>query len=327
MDNKNIIQSYLFTRLRASLNVYEMRLLLRIVEYAQCELEGLVIARNMGPAEHDLAGKVVEVPFMSVIMGGSHHYDRVLDAAKSLMRKIVEHYEPVSGSWQAATLVSAAKSEKGGGCVQLYIQPWVWDCILDFTKGFRKLDLGAALKLSSAHAIRLLTLVSYQDRPFCFSFNELRRLFGAEGIYPKNNDFVRRVLLPAKKELDDKSPWSCDIRPMRDGRKLSTCMFFPYEQRDKYSRNVSEKGEHAKYPGVWAYHEIYSYMRYNLNFSPVELGRNKALVHQFAERVPDAVATLADMAYRARLRENMPGKGWFINAMKQEYEKHKPDNP
>ncbi len=323
MDNKNVIQSYLFSRLRGALNVYELRLLMRVVEYAQCELQGLVIAERRGPSEHDLTGRVVEVPLMSVIPKGSHHYDRVLSAARSMMSKLVEHFDTERSSWKAATLVSAAECVRGEGCVRLFIQPWVWDCILDFTKGFVKFDLGVAMRLSSAHAVRLYFLMSYQQRPICYSFNELRRLFGVSDIYSRNNDIVRKILLPAKAELDAKSPWSCDIRPMRDGRKLATCMFFPYEQRDKYSEGVIDKAEHAKYPAVWAYHELYQYMRYNLDFSPVELGRNKVLLHQFGEYVPRALECLADMAFRARLREQMPGKGWFINAMRAELDKYK----
>lgn len=325
MDNKNIIQSMIFSRIRGSLSVYELRLLMRVVEFAQCELQGLIIADSIGPTEHNLAGRVVEIPLSSVIADGSHHYDRVLQAATSMMRKIIEHYDSTNLSWKAATLVSAAESTKGEGCVKLYIQPWVWDSILDFTKGFVKYDLGAALKLSSAHAVRLYFLMSYQKQPICYSFNELRRLFGVEGVYSRNNDIVRKILVPAKAELDAKSPWSCDIRPLRDGRKLSTCMFYPYEQRDKYSEGVELKAEHAKHPGVWAYHAIYQYMRYNLEFSPLELGRNKAMIHEYGDLVPDGLQLLADMSYRAHRREVFPGKGWFINAMRAEIEKHRHD--
>lgn len=307
--------------MRGALSVYELRLLMRVVEFAQCELQGLIIAGNMGPTDHQLTGKVVEIPLSSVLQSGSHHYDRVLDAAKGLMRKIMEHWESGEGKWRAATLVSAAESTKGEGSVKLYIQPWVWDNILDFTRGFVKYDLGAAMRLSSPYAVRLMFLMCYQGSPINYSFNELRRLFGIQDTYSRNNDIVRKVLLPAKAELDAKSPWSCDIRPMRDGRKLVSCMFYPYEQRDKYSEGVHERSEHARHPGVWAYHEIYQYMRYNLDFSPVELGRNKVLLHEFGEWVANPLECLADMAYRARRREQMPGKGWFINAMRAEVEK------
>ena len=325
MDNKQIIQSMIFSRLRGQLSVYELRLLMRVVEFAQIEIQGLDISKNMGPNEHDLTGKVVEIPLASVISTGSHHYDRVLDAARSMMRKLVEHFEPEGGSWKAACLVSAAESNKGEGLVRLYIQPWVWDTILDFTRGFVKFDLAAALSLSSAHAIRLYFLMSNQKQPISYSFNELRKLFGLQGLYARGNDFVRKVLLPAKRELDAKSPWSCDIRPIRDGRKLETCMFYPYEQKDKYSLGVPEKTMAAKYPAVWSTHALYTYMRYNLEFSPVELGRNSALLVDAVNYLDNPVGVIADMAYRARLREVYPGKGWFINGLKAEIDKVKPE--
>lgn len=325
MDNRQIIQSMIFSRLRGQLNVYELRLLMRVVEFAQIEIQGLDISRNMGPNEHDLTGKVVEIPLMSVLSGSSHHYDRVLEAAKSMMKKLVEHYEPNGGSWKAACLVSAAESTKGEGCVRLYIQPWVWNAILDFTKGFVKFDLARALSLSSAHAVRLYFLMSNQQQPICYSFNELRKLFGLEGLYARGNDFVRKVLLPAKRELDAKSPWSCDIRPIKDGRKLETCMFYPYEQRDKYSQGVPERTIAAKYPAVWSTHALYTYMRYNLEFSPVELARNSALLVDAVNYLENPVGVIADMAYRARLREQFPGKGWFINGLKAEIDKVKPE--
>lgn len=322
-DNKNVIQSYLFSRIRSRMSICEMRILMRLVEFAQCELQGLVIADNIGPNGNNLVGKCVEIPIASVLPPGSHHYEAVPAAAKSLMSKIVEHYEPGTGSWTAATFVSAASTVAGKGLIMIYVQPWVWDCILDFTKGFVKYDLAAAMSIVSPYALKLYFLMSNQKQPISYSFAELNRLFGTEGKYERRNDFVRKVLLPAKKELDEKSPWSCDIRPMKDGRSLEYCMFFPYEQPTKYSEGVRERTEHAKYPNLWAYHEIYQYMRYNLDFSPAELGRNKALIHEFAEKVPHSGAVLAEMNMRAHKRKEQPGKGWYINAMKDELSKQK----
>lgn len=323
--DKNIIQSYIFSRIRSRMSVTEMRLLMRVVEFAQCELQGLIIAKNMGPTGHNLVGKVVEIPMAAVLPDGSHHYERALEAAKSLMTKIVEHYEPTSGMWKAASFVSAAESQSGEGLIKLYIHPWVWDCILDFTKGFVKYDLGAAMRLNSPYAMKLFFLVSNQRQPISYSFNELERLFGTAGKYVRRNDFVRKVLLPAKAELDANAPWSCDLRPMKDGRRLEYCMIYPFEQRDKYSEGIVERGEHAKAPTVWAYHQVYAYLRYNVDFSPVELGRNKALIHEFAENCPRAVEMIADMNYRAKLRKDPPGKGWFVAAMKAELAKAKQD--
>ena len=319
--DKSVIQSYLFSRVRAKFNIYELRVMMRVVEFAQCELQGLVIANNKAMTEHGLAGKVVEIPISTVLVEGGHHYERVIDAAKSMMSKIVEHYDTQTSDWMGAPLVSAAKIRKGRGILILVMQPWVWDNILDFTKGFVKYDLGVAMRLKSGFSVRLFFLMSNQKSPICYSFNELKRLFGVQDKYPRTHDFIKKVLLPAKRELDAAAPWSCDIRPIKDGRKLETCMFYPFEQRDKYSPGVKEKEEYARYPSVWSYHEVYQYMRYNIEFSPVELGANKLLIEDFCNAFPDAMQKIADMHYRACRREVRPGKGWYIQAMRGELEK------
>ena len=319
-DNRNIIQSYLFSRIRSRMSITEMRILMRIVEFAQCELQGLIIRKNMQPIEHELNGRVVELPVRSVIPKGSHHYEEVHQAVISLMKKIVQHYDTNTNDWQAATMVSAARSVKKEGIIYLSIHPWVWDCILDFTKGFVRYDLAAAMSIQSPYALKLYFLLSNQRSPISYSFAELYRLFGTEGKYSRPNDFVRKVLFPAKEELDDKSPWSCDLRPLKDGRRLSSCMFYPYEQKEKYSQGVELKSLSGKMPTLLGYHQLYQYLRYNVGFEANELGANKILLSDFADKHPDPIGFVADLHARALKAAIPKGKGWYINAIKKEVE-------
>ena len=39
-DNKDVIQSYVFTMAKYDFSVYEKRIIYRLVELAQCELQG-----------------------------------------------------------------------------------------------------------------------------------------------------------------------------------------------------------------------------------------------------------------------------------------------
>lgn len=300
-----------------------MRILMRIVEFAQCELQGLIIRRNMRKIEHELNGKVVELPIRSVIPSGSHHYSEVHQAVMSLMKKIVQHYDPETNEWKAASMVSMAKSEKKSGKIFLSIHPWVWDCILDFTKGFVRYDLSAAMSIKSPYALKLYFLMSNQQQPINYSFNELYRLFGTEGKYKRANDFIRKVLIPAQKELNEKSPWSCDIRPMKDGRKLETCMFYPFEQKEKYSEGIEQAALSGKMPTLFGQHQLYQYLRYNIGFEAHELGAHKILLSDLATYHDNPVGFVASLRERALKKGGTVGKGWYINAIKDEISKYK----
>lgn len=277
----------------------------------------------MKKLEHELNGKVVELPIKSVLKEKSHHYEEVHRAVMALMKKVVQHFDPETNTWLAASMVSMARSEKKSGIIQLSIHPWVWDCILDFTKGFVRYDLSAAMSIKSPYALKLYFLMSNQKSPISYSFNELYRLFGTEGKYKRANDFVRKVLVPAKKELDEKSPWSCDLRPMKDGRKLENCMFYPYEQKEKYSEGVELKNLSGKMPTLFGQHQLYQYLRYNIGFEPNEIGAHKQLLSDLCTYHDNPVGFVAELRERALKKNGTVGKGWYINAIKDEISKYR----
>ncbi|MCY6341482.1 replication initiation protein, partial [Bacteroides fragilis] len=52
--NKDLIQSYIMTTAKYDFNVYEKRIIYRLVEMAQGELQGIKFADNCQKIEHDL---------------------------------------------------------------------------------------------------------------------------------------------------------------------------------------------------------------------------------------------------------------------------------
>lgn len=316
LEAKNIIQSYIFSRVHGSLSIYELRLLVKVVEYAQCELQGFVIKHELKKKEHNLYGHRVEVPIKSIIPPGSHHYEDAEKAARGLLTKVVEHYSSDSGKWRAATIVSMVQHDRGTGLLSLDIHPWVWDCILDFTKGYVKYDMQVALRLSSPYALRLYYLMSNQPRKINYSIDELRRLMGTANKYPKNNDFIRRIIKPAADELLDHSPWACTYSIKMQANRINSILFFPFEQTEKYTPTLEEKMLVAKSGSVFTAHHVYQYLRYNIGFEHKELMRNKKLLEDFGEKHSDPIGFLAELNHRDIKSGRVHGKGWFINAMK-----------
>lgn len=318
MENKNIIQSYLFSRLRSRMNIHEMRILLRIVERAQDELRGVVLRDNKGPLAHGLAGTRVEFPLRELLAPGSHHYELARAACNSVVGKVVEHFDSGARKWYTAALVPQAVIDEQRSVVTLYILDWVWDTILDFTHGFVKVDLTMAMRLRSPYSLKLYFLMSGQPQPIQYSINELYKLFGVVGKYSRTNDFIKRVIEPAIKELKGVSPWACDFRPLKDGRSISYIMFYPFEQKDKYSPTIVEKNLMARTGSVFLEREVYTYMRYNMGFEHIELLRNKSLVEQLGRKMTNPVGFLADLRERALRQGRSFGKGYYINAIKSE---------
>lgn len=274
---------------------------------------------------HSLNGREVRIPTRAIIPEGSHHYETVRIAARNLVSKTIESFDSRTNSWQCAAMVAHVEQNLGEGELVLTIHNWVWDCILDFTKGFVKYDLSVALRLPSPAALRLFFLVSGQRHKLRYQIAELKRLLGVADKYPNNSDFIRKVFEPAQKLLVDLAPWACTFTPIKEKKRIDSLLIFPFEQVEKYSATIYEKKLVAKSGGVFGCHNLYQYMRYNVGFTHKELCRNKKLLEDFSSACPDAVAFVAQIRHRSLKSKNEFGKGYYINAMRDELKKHATD--
>ena len=68
--NKDLIQSYIMTTAKYDFNVYEKRIIYRLVEMAQGELQGIKFADNCQKIEHDLFSCVnITMPIACLLNG------------------------------------------------------------------------------------------------------------------------------------------------------------------------------------------------------------------------------------------------------------------
>lgn len=322
--NRHVIQSYIFSNAKSRFNIVQMRILYRLVEFAQCEIEGLLIKNNMCRIEHQLRHVDITLPITSVLPDGSKHYEQARAAIRAMMKEECEFYDTTTRTWHASPVVYNVSMADRKGVIEFSVADFVWDSLLDFTYGFRQFELMTVLNLHSVNSMRLYTLISGQKTPITYSFEKIREMFRLEDKYAQNSDIVKRIIKPAKQELDDSCPWSFDYRPMRQGRANVGITFFPYEVTKNRDQELYKKQLLSQVSAPLLAGSIYSYMRYNLDFMPKELNSNKSLLDELAHHVPDALDILASLKQR---RFNADGskksKGWIIAALKSELENHK----
>ena len=71
------------------------------------------------------------------------NYARVKEALQSLQRKIFEYED--DEIWQSISIIALPYIRKRSSVLSFQVHPRVWDCILDFSKGYRKYELKAAM--------------------------------------------------------------------------------------------------------------------------------------------------------------------------------------
>lgn len=197
--NKDLIQSYIMTTAKYDFNVYEKRIIYRLVEMAQGEVQGVKFANNCQKIEHDLFSCVnITMPIACLLNGEEDkNYARVKEALQSLQRKIFEYED--DEIWQSISIIALPYIRKRSSVLSFQVHPRVWDCILDFSKGYRKYELKAAMSFKSQFSMRFYELLSNQKSPLTYSVIQLKEMFCVADKYERINDFIRYVVEAAKK--------------------------------------------------------------------------------------------------------------------------------
>ena len=97
----------------------------------------------------------------------------------------------------------------------------LWEAILDYRSGYRKLDVKRAIALKSVYAIRFYELFSGKTEPIIYPVAKLKEMFAIKDKYKQINDFVRKVIEPAKRELMRQHPIASTLNLSRMGEKSS----------------------------------------------------------------------------------------------------------
>ncbi|MGL5980908.1 MAG: replication initiation protein [Phocaeicola sp.] len=317
ISNKDQIQSYILTTAKYDFNVYEKRLLYRLVEIAQSEIEGLSFkdGRDIRKIQHQLSGKVdIVLPVASLLSGeDDKNYLAVKKAMTSLAKKGFEYED--SEVWQYINIISNPEIKKRSSFLTVTVHPRIWNVILDFSKGFRKYELATAMQFKSTYSMRFYELLSGQKTKLTYSLEYLKEMFMVADKYTKTNDFIRKVIEPAKKELDEKSPYSFDFSANKEGRKIVSISFTPIFHPANRDESLQGKELQKQTSLSWQLNRaVIDYLQNSIGLNKQQINANRDLFVTAQQVLPDILGDFAIL--HAKSRDKTNPIGWFINAIK-----------
>lgn len=314
-SNKDLIQSYLLTSAHYDFSVYEKRILFYLVKLAQCKVEGLKFPQDCVKIKHDLWGHpTITMPISFALAGeDDKNHKKVKDALISLSQKGIEYED--NKAWQRFNIVFYTKIDKYEHTFSFSVHEKIWDCILDFSKGFTKYELNIALKLKRAYSMRFYELVSNQKRSITYSVEQLRKMFKLEDKYERIDSFIRRVIKPSKEELDRVANYTFDYIPNKVGKSIVSFTFIPIEQPEKRDQDLVKKELDKKVQLHWDIpNNVRRYLLQSMEFTTDEIKRNRDTFKAFLLISKDPMYDLALLKSKSRNKENP--KGWVINSLK-----------
>ncbi len=317
-ENKELIQSYIFTAAKYDFTAYEKRIMYRLVECAQKEIEGIKIKDNMHKIKPIQIGREITLPTASILRNEKdENYTIAKKAFQSLCEKVVIYED--ADYWTATQIIAKPKISKKEGTVTFLVFDEIWNCILDFTKGYRKYELAIAMKFKSVYAMRFYELMSGQKKPLFVLLegpDGLRERFCLQGKYERVNDFKRYVIDVAKKELDEHSPYSFVKKKKKEGRKVIGWTLFPVFYENREDSALQEQARMAKVTArLQLENNVYDYLKFSFDFKSDEIYKNKKTLIEGQNHIPDFMEFLGELKKGARLAENP--KGYVIGAIKR----------
>lgn len=324
LTHEEVVQGFIFTMLRGKYTAYERRIVYALLDVVQSQVKGLELSNHLTRIDHDLFKYAyVTIPFTSIMLeNDSSNYYHIKKSLRVLIKKIFEIEN--KKTWVAFTFFTKVIINKYDSTFTLVMTPEVWGYMLDFTKGYRKFELKMAMKLNSIYAMRFYELVSKTDTPICYPVDELKMMFGVYERYERINDFEKKILKIAKKELDSCSPYTFNYKPVKLGRKIVSFLITPVHQPQYENQEIVKKRlQHQITLGRGGYEfskQERFYLTQIMKFSNTEIKSNidmfKALKRYYPNLLPilERIKTKIDQN-RDKIKNF---KGYIIASLKQE---------
>lgn len=123
--------------------------------------------------------------------------------------------------------VYMAEYEEGSGSIRLGFSPEIAPYLSVLQSNFTKYSLAEVANINSAYSIRLFEMMmQYKSTGVLLvDLAELRERLQLEDKYPRFSNFKQRVIVPAVKELNQKTNISVSWEPIMDGKTVKRLRF------------------------------------------------------------------------------------------------------
>ena len=321
-NNKDLIQSYVMTTAKYDFNADEKRIMYRIVEVLQARTKDLKLKYDYSMQE-DLFGKTEFTMPISCFLANenSKNYQDVKNALVSLRNKGFEYED--SNTWGYYGIIETPEIKKGASFVKFTVTPLLMKAFLDFSKGHRKYELETAMAFKSVYAMRFYELFSGKSAPITYRIEELKKMFGLEQKYERNPDFIKKVVVPAQKELTKHAPYSFKYDVIKTGKKFTMITFKPFFIPKNRDPRLDKKSVQTQTSPRWELDKnVIHLFKEKFGFTNKGLANNMDLIKE-AIKDENFLDWAEDIHRMARKFEVNNPTGFFISQIQKKLEDQK----
>lgn len=328
IQNKEVLQSYILTTAKYDFNVYEKRVLYRIIELNQHLIQGKKLDNRFEIDKSDQETIKYTMPISAFLnskdKSEDKNHSRIKLAFENLQKKIISYDDKENKIWHSAGIIFNVKMDyERTDKITFQQADFIYQAFMDFSKGFKKYELKVAMEFESVYSMRFYELFSNQKTPINYSIENLKEIFKIDDKYKLTADFIKRIIEPAKKELDRCSPYTFHYEPIKTGRKITSIHFIPIYQPQFEDEEIKKQRLNKKMSNRWFIPKnVEDYLIHNFDFTEKELNNNlnifESLYNKTSEdEILDFLVELREQTIEFGI-SNL--KGYLIGSLKKKNE-------
>ncbi len=306
-----IKQSWIVTCAKGKLSLYELRIIIKIVEFCQSQLKDVYITRHLERFKEHCEDVTMKIPMRYILTDGSNHYEDVYEGARGLCSRTMEFLDTRTGTWRCSSIIHNVIHWKSKGIIEFTVYGAFLDALFDFTHGFSRYDLEQAMCMRLSSSVRLFMLMYGQTAPQDYSIGWLKESMGVSDKYKQTADFIKKCIKPACEEISEKTSIKVSWSPIKSGNKIVKIRLQTH-RKPRPQENISIIAEEVK---RMVSKDCLTYLMQEGGFTYRELSAHKSLMERLSEH-PCAVDLVRGITHRARTSNKT--KGWIIAGLRAE---------
>lgn len=302
-------------------NVYELRLFGWILAKAQSVLK--LYNKDLSAINMQYALDMAEMtmPARYLLPQGDRNYKHLRNCL-TLANKTVDYER--DGIEYHLNIIAFPRFVKNHG--ELYfrcvIHNELWHGLLNFTKGYRLINLHTYMRLKSNYAVIMYMIISQQGQQMNYQIGTLKKILGCDNLkaYERTSNFIAKVVERAKKELDNNSPYTFGYGLYRAGRGggyreiIVTPMPNPkyqHSEPDKMDKDIAKQR-------VRLSEQVIFYLQDTFGMEPRGMEQIEGMLAQVGDEQQQLVylSQIKEYTHRSRIRN---AAGYLVESLRNRH--------
>ena len=257
-----------FDLLAQTNDIYQLRLLQWAFVKAQNTLQH--VDKNLARINLQLVRDVaeIEIPLSFLTTDQAHAADHIRRAFELQNVDFLATYEGRPIQIKAIAFPRLLRKSEGMA-VRYYIHKSLWFALIDFSHGYRRLNIGVLSKIRRPTTILLYFLISSQTNEITFKLETFRNMLRLPNAYTKKSNLIARVLEPARAELATaQTNLAYKFDSNTKGRTPNTITLQPIPQQPERSEGAEQLADRLQ---INMHSEVADYLRNKFNATDADL--------------------------------------------------------